>query len=200
MISRGSVAFAKLGGKLREWHMWLGQEGASIPQVQAWRNGDRPPNSAMRQKIADVARERFGVELGEELWDERVPASELQAADAPRPPREPRNGPAPAPTADDTAQISAQLLANIRDLQARLTDPNEPPLSVEKEAALMGQLTASAERLGRFTGVKLTERQILASPLWGLLLERIMIALEPWPDAMRAVSKALEASEKDPKA
>lgn len=198
MISRGSQAFASLGGKLREWHMWLGQEGAALSTVQAWRDGDRSPNSAMRMRIRDVAKERFGVELPDEAWDERVPAAELQAAVPP--PREVRNVAQAVPGADDTATIAAQLLASIRDLQARMHDPNEPPLGIEKEASLMQQLTASAERLGRFTGVKLTERQILGSPLWGLLLERIMGALEPWPDAMRAVSKALEASEKDPKA
>lgn len=48
--------------------------------------------------------------------------------------------------------------------------------------------------LGKLTGVGLSisPRQILDSPNWRLIETAIITALKPWPDALRAVAKALD--------
>lgn len=203
MISVGAVKFAALPGSLREWAGWL---TVSVQAVSTWRTGDRTPNAAARMKIADVAKERYGAEIGEELWDQRITeeiAQELKQAAIP--PRPAGSGAPPGPlreaTPEDTAQLTAQLLAHIRDLQTELSDPaSVAGYNLQERIAMGDKLAGAVDRLGKLTGVKLSERQILASPIFHDLLERIMAALAEWPDAMRAVGKALQPVEKDPKA
>ena len=200
MISRASLLFQRLAppqpyagaGTVRGWAQLL---GVSVASVGAYRTGDRSPNNATRQRIREET-EKLGAVIPEEAWDERPSPEEL--APPPRPPRSERP-PRPA-TSDDPAELGGRLRQLIEDLYTELEDPEAGPKTFGERAQAVDRLASAADKLSRITGVRLTERQILASPLWKDLLERIVTALEPWPDAMRAVAKATEPGTKDPKA
>lgn len=211
MISRASVIFAAAPCRTataREWGLWL---STAQSNVSAWRYGDRTPNAAARQAIRDVASKRFGVEIIEDWWDERPTEEQLSALSAAPAAKligttqggaqvygTPARPVAPA-TADDTAVEGGRLLQHIRSLQDELTTQGGA-YDLSQRISMADKLAASIDRLGRLTGIRLTERQILASPLWLELQERIMKALESYPDAMRAVAEALAPVNKDPKA
>ena len=202
MISLASVTFAGLPGSLRDWSNWL---GVSVQSISAYRTGDRSPNSAMRMKLREEVKARYDVEIPEDSWDRRVTPEEAammtQRAIPPRPQAAPPGSPAPRATPDDVAEVTADLLRHIRELSLELKDPvSTQGYDLSQRIAMGDKLAGMIDRLGKLTGVRLTERQILASPIFHELLERIMLALAPWPDAIRAAAKALEPVEKDPKA
>ena len=185
MRSRGSIAFAKCTGTSRDWAQRL---GLSVQSVGAYRTGDRSPSNETRQKIEDMGGPAAI------LWDEPAPLG------LPRAPRPKREAPTEA-TPDDTAAVAAALLGHIQGLQAELDDPEATSeLELPQRIRCADQLAAAADKLSRITGVRLTERMILASPLWAELLEKIVAALDPWPDAQRAVATAITPATKDPKA
>lgn len=185
MRSRWSVAFSKMSGSLRDWS---DRTGHSVQSISAWRCGDRRPNDAVLQKIEDM-----GGPPKDWIDEPIAPPGIRQLTKASPPPAE--------ATSDDTASEAAKLLGHIRDLEGALRDPEQiGEMDLPQRIRCTTQLAQTIVSLGAITGIKLTERMILSSPLWGALLERILAALTPWPDALRAVAKTLEASEKDPKA
>ena len=160
----------------------------SVQSVGAYRTGDRRPSNAIMQKIEDMG----GPPIA--WWDEPVTRETPRPVGAAEPPPE-------TATPDDTANEAGRLLGHIRTLQAALADPEQTAdMDLPQKIRAMDQLAGAIGKLGSVTGVKLTERAILASPLWQQLEERIMVALEPWPDALRAVAAALTPAVKDPKA
>lgn len=170
--SRGSIEFARMPGGIVKISERLGA-GASKSSVSAWRRGDSDPSSAMRERI---------FELGgpdPDAWDE---------------PHEPRNlalaslGQLPPASAADTATEADLLLAEIRRLRQ---DPNVEQLDVAQKGRLLQSLTAMVDKLGHHTGTKISERQILDAPAVVVVVDRLLEALEPWPEAMRAAADAI---------
>lgn len=152
----------------------LGQ-GASKSSVSAWRRGDTPPSNAMKERI---------FELGgpdPDAWDEPCDV-------APNLALAPLGQLTPA-TSDDTATEAALLLADIRSLRQGLGSSD---LDVAQRGRLLANLAAMVDKLGHHTGVKLTTRQILDSPHFIVVADRIIEALEPWPEAMRACADAID--------
>jgi hypothetical protein len=62
----------------------------------------------------------------------------------------------------------------------------------DEKVRLQLQMSDAIAKLSVFTGVKLTHRMITASPLWQELCDVITSSLEPWPEAMQAVARAID--------
>jgi hypothetical protein len=176
MRSRGAVEFGAMPGtqveKARRW-------GVSPQLISKWQRGESLPHDLHRERISD------GGGPEPEAWDEpfEVP---------PPPPPEDDGEQLAAPTAEDTAGVAAGLLAEIRKLQRELAAGGAAGLTIDQRVRLVDSLAGAADKLGKHTGVKLTTRQILASPLWAEVRDAIVSSLEPWPEAMRAVADSLE--------
>jgi hypothetical protein len=57
---------------------------------------------------------------------------------------------------------------------------------------ITASLFAMVDKLGHHTGIKLTERQILDSPITIRIVDRMLEALKPWPEAERAAADAID--------
>lgn len=154
--------------------------GVSKSTVGNWQTGASKPDGAKRERIFEAG----GPEP--DSWDEvfAPPAAPVQLPD---------DSPLREPTADDTASIAAGLLRYLQGLQRELETPGSTgDMTLPERVRMADQLAAAVDKLGKHTGVRLTTRQILASPLWGEVTELVVSALEPYPDAMHAVIKTLE--------
>lgn len=180
MKSKGSYLFnIQVSGKQAEWAR---THGFAQSQVNRWALGLITPTMASRTKIHAAG--------GPDplLWDEPIApgATPAPKATAPRKPRDPeaRATPEGVRSLADAAFGQAQALqdeleADGADLEARI-----------RMAERLGSLIAS---LGKLTGAAvLNERQILMSPAFKRIVSVMLEALQPWPDAMRAVAAALE--------
>jgi hypothetical protein len=82
-------------------------------------------------------------------------------------------------------------LAELEDFRAEI-----PSLARDSRAraAMLANAAKTLHVLGKLTGVGLSisPRQILDSPNWGVIETAIITALKPWPEALRAVAKALD--------
>jgi hypothetical protein len=93
-------------------------------------------------------------------------------------------------TPEATFREADQLLQYVRQLRDGVM--KEPSLTVVERLKLCGQVAEIVGQLGKLTGVALSnERQIVSSPPFANVTATITRALEPWPDAMRAVGEAL---------
>jgi hypothetical protein len=157
--------------------------------VRTWRTGERNPQDRTRLEI----HEKFP-DISPADWD--VPAGSL-GRNASRTP-ETEDGPAVEipEGADPEALARAQLamierdLRTLRDFQASSGDS----IGSITEISRMHQRLAGAQvQLSRIVGGQLTERAVLMSAPFRRIVERLVAALEPWPDALRAAAAALEA-------
>ncbi len=182
-VTVGSRAFKALGVASSVWVTRLAAEGVerTAQTIDAWKAGRRSPEEG----AAILIHEKWD---GPSPQDWRTPIPSAPASpSAPPPPLEPV-------TPEAVADEAATLLQHVRTLQRRLTD-----VSAQEAAELPAQIrmaesiSSVISRLGQVSGSRITERAILASPHWAELEAVMVRALEPWPDAMRAVADALEA-------
>lgn len=155
--------------------------GASKSSVSAWRRGDSLPSDPMRERIFELG----GPEPS--AWDVALePTSGALAALGP-------SAEAGAPrgvTADDTATEAELLRASIRKMHAELNGNSD--LDLGQRTRIAASLTAMVDKLGHHTGVKLTERQMRDSPIFVAMWDRVVEALELWPEAMLAAADAID--------
>lgn len=167
--SRGSVEFCRFPGT----QVTKAERFKVSPQsISKYERGETLPHSELRERIADAG----GPDP--DAWDE--PAVKPAALAS--------LGPLASATAADTATEADLLLAEIRKLRQ---DPNVEQLDVAQKGRLLQSLTAMVDKLGHHTGTKITERQILDAPPFLVVVDRLIEALEPWPEAMRAARDAI---------
>jgi transcriptional regulator with XRE-family HTH domain len=155
--------------------------GVGKSTIGNWQTGLTKPDGAKRERIF----EQGGPEP--DAWDEPYvePAAQFEV-----PGEEPAAEPA---TPESLAETAARQLAQIQKLQRELAAPaGMADMRPDEKVRLQLQMSDAIAKLSVFTGVKLTHRMITASPLWQEVCDVIIAALEPWPDALQAVAKALD--------
>lgn len=148
----------------------------TLPTISRWKSGARKPaDLEILEKIA-----LDGGPLPSEL-------GELPPAKAERPAADPAVIATPTSVQADANRLLALVQAAMREAE------QEDDLS--RRAGILANLANVMRQLGRVVGAGhvVTERQILESPHWRLLCEKIVTTLEPWPDALAAVGAALTA-------
>lgn len=157
----------------------------SVNYVYQLRTARRQPADDLKRRIAEL-----WPHIRVELWD--VPAAKPTV----REPMAPDELLAQVPksdAADSPRELATRLMRYARqEEQTYLTmagqaDPNATKILV--------QLSDLAVRLGKLTGYVLTEREVLSSTVWRSVEDRLFAALEPYPDAARAVVEALGGGE-----
>lgn len=97
------------------------------------------------------------------------------------------------PTVPEPVQVHGStrdaLVAQRGRLEGLLATPLPTGQRVDAERALSATLVA----LQRLDGTQITESTIVRHPCTKQVLGAVLAALEPWPDAVRAVAEALHA-------
>jgi transcriptional regulator with XRE-family HTH domain len=181
--SKGAVSLGRVGATQVEI-----AEVAQRSQtaVSFWLNGVKKPDSAARRRLA----ERWSIDAA--WWDEypTVPGTVIFAPSV-------RPVAAPAATSAGDAPMSVheeatRVMAQLRRLQDEVEhDEDTYP---EKKAKMFASIATSLNVLGRLTGhsLDISETRIVRTPQFGRVMARIEEALNPWPEAMRAVAEALK--------
>lgn len=142
---------------------------ASEGTVRAWIAG----KSAPRPKVAARIRAEFGSN-----GVDKAPPSASSASAAPAQPAAP-----PIDTTDPEKTAIAVLEKLIAELQN---------VKSERLPSLANSITKAAKLVAELRGlVDVTETQILRSPAWVKLRNAVWGALEPYPEAMKAVNDAI---------
>ena len=150
--------------------------GVTVPTINRWKSGARTPaDDAVISKI-----EADGGPLRCE-WEEFPP--EVSAPPLPD---------FSAEATPTTVQAEANRLLAL--VQAGMTEASTEP-DVSRRMGILANGANIVRQLGRVVGAGhvVTERQILESPHMRLIRDRIIAALEPWPEALAAVATALES-------
>lgn len=174
--SQAAYELARLGLTQAEIAAKLGR---SQQQVQRWCSGKSVPNEENQALICEQ-----WPQIAPHLWHEDAqpgvaktkPAiAELLASD----PRQKT----PRQQAQDLQILVHDLLTNL---------PNDAtPL---ERAKVMSSAASTLTVLGKLTGEaqEISEARILRLPAWRRIAERILDALEPYPEAARTVAEALD--------
>lgn len=160
--------------------------GATKQSVSYWRRGEKAPGPKARAALLEA----YGIEPA--AWEAQPGSPPPQSSTrskrtrAPSPPPKVPGRPSGASTLDE---VEVQL-GILRELQR-----NESLLPSERVrlADSVGKLLAIRARLERDQEL-LEERIVLEHPFWGRLKSTIVRALEPYPEAARAVADALGAA------
>jgi predicted nucleic acid-binding Zn ribbon protein len=179
--SQGSIEFSKHPRSGVEWASLLGVTTASASR---WKAGLVRPSAKLRQLI------HANGGPDPKTWDQVVGAA---APTKRKLKTKKKRVKATAAAVIDEADL---WLAELQDFR------NELPTLVSDakgRASLLANVAKTLLVLGKITGVGLniSPRQILDSPNWRLIEAKIIQALRPWPDALRAVAKALDESRDD---
>jgi transcriptional regulator with XRE-family HTH domain len=182
MISRASVAFKATPGTQREKGRRFGE---GQPTISKWENGGKQPHREQKEQIA----KELGIPV--EWWD--LPP--LEAAQ-PMATAEGRTAEAACDgSPDGTRELAQRLQRQAWGLADRL-DHFEGTLPEQIGAA--AKLASLIADVGKLTGAAIVnERQILASPSMRRIVDTLTTALTPWPDALQAVTNALESLTQD---
>jgi hypothetical protein len=178
----GAHQLAAAPGTLRAKAAALGVTERSITNYQA---GARVPTDAVQGKALSA----FGITRG--AW------SQSAASAAPTSPSaEPTSSESStAPPLDGEAPSSSVLPGSLAEIQVqiqRLTVRRESGELSERALLETEKLLAALNRdASKLRGV--TSDVLVGSDAWAELQAAIILALEPWPDAMRAVAVALRA-------
>lgn len=150
----------------------------SAQSIVDWRSGKRMPSVEARARMQDA----FGIPI--EAWSQAPSNGEAAAA-------------APAPLADPNAPIPSSLeacLSLLSQIQRDRVTPNLLPAErvklADAEARIL-KLRADLERSAEFS----EDRYVRDHPAWLRVRREIAHALEPFPEAARAVADALERME-----
>jgi hypothetical protein len=175
-MNRGAGAFKALAVPAK---IWAARLGKSVSTIRAYTYGERVPPEAERVSIhAD--------------WNGPAPELWLELVTEPSAPRTQRELPEPEAATPEAAEgEAAKLLQNIRGLQDEIAGAGAD-MDLQARVRMVDHLASAVAKLGQLTGTRVTERAILASPHFAEIESTMIEALTPWPDAMRAVSAALE--------
>lgn len=144
------------------------------------------PRRDMRERIV-AAWPESAPRVGE--WDDLLEPEPVRARESePEPDLEPA-------TAEHTVAEASEWLREVRRLRRDLALISEP----QERARAMRDASGMLTSLGRITGASLSvsRRQILESPHWREIMGVITVALEPWPEAARAIQVALDPQESE---
>jgi len=101
---------------------------------------------------------------------------------------------APAEPPPVTGDLGEHLDASLRrQLAAVEVDPDLSPVD---RAKAFGSMAKALNDLKKLTGETLTEREIVRHPRFRIVVDVVVRALEPWPEALQAVGEALQALER----
>ena len=173
--SVGSERFSALGVSPAAMSVAL---GVTLPTISRWRNGSRTPG------LSDAAKIERLYHLPADNWEVPLEAEGEEKPTAAEIPLEPATPEAVTKEVDEWLRL-------VKGLRAEISEVSE----VSKKAALMASAAQVLKVLGQMTGVgmTLTNAQILGSPRWRELESVIMMALEPYPEAMLAVAESLKS-------
>lgn len=155
----------------------------TLPTISRWGNGTRTPaDDAIKRQI-----EADGGPLVCE-WDE------MPAVVATRP------APPAAASSDATPDAVTAEANRLLTMVRQANDDANTEDDIVRRVAAFASCATIMQRLGRLVGAghAVTERQILDSPHMRIINDRIVTALEPWPDALAAVAAALESTSAQP--
>lgn len=172
-LSNGALALRKSGKTQSEIARLC---GVSRQTVSRWWNGDKLPAPEQRARL-----EVLGLALAEQ-WIQG--GASRKAAVRPVPVED---GPALPPGQLNTR---GELVAQATRLRALLSQDLTASAAIQVERALSQTLGAVA----RLDGVQITETTIVRHPAHRRVMAVIFSALEPYPDAARAVADALKAA------
>ena len=147
--------------------------GYGVSTVHAWVNGARTPEVDAQAKIAAVV---------------GIPVEEWAAEAAPKPAVVTLVSALP-----ETASAKSRALAHMLDIEARQRAAREADTSIRDLAVIDAAYSKAIATYGRLSGeLELTEAQITRSPAFERLLAVMFKALEPYPVAADAITKALD--------
>lgn len=153
--------------------------GASRPLIAFWEKGERTPGAQWREKLEAA----FGIPCGD--W-ECEPAARLTVQSRPATAQPSRVTASIEPT-DIIGGCKAQL-ERIAQMRAELQEPRLLVRLEETESQCRHKL---ATYLGE--GRVVTEASLIRSPAFARVIARLTEALDPYPDALLAVTEALES-------
>lgn len=190
-MNAGAAQLDALGLSLADVVDRLAMAGftAHRPAVSRWRNGKRLPEASARKALQEV----FGIEP--RAWD--LPPGAEAPEEATVSPEATQvatiTGNTLATALDPTAsELAKDLLGRIQVLREQ-SESTTLPLSARKQLAEMEG--RAIERYAKLSGQAATERDILSSPHFTRVLDELMAALEPYPEALRAVRKAMSEAD-----
>jgi len=191
MVSQGSIEFAGLSRPNKEWAKILGVTPEYVSMI---RKGKRTPAPPMREKILAAG----GPEVA--LWDQLIhkPSTvgdKLGVADPLADPEEdgPASGSLPpvAATPDAVRDMADRLMKDAQTMQSELMRGEMDPGG---RMNMLAKLASVVTELGKITGAAIiNERQVLMSPSFRNLVDIILEAIKPFPDALESVVNALES-------
>lgn len=155
--------------------------------VARWGTGERSPTSAQRKLL----RAEFGIPIGS--WDK--PAEAAPAPEAAAAPAEAKSTPLNGISFRTETQRLYDETIRLRTRGEWYRDRNNDKMYLKftREAAVQQTL------LGRLLGVttQISEERILRMPAFRNLIDRVLGAVAPWPEALRAIIETLEILEED---
>lgn len=195
--SRGSQLLAAAGNS----RSIATAAGVDPRSARAWIRGEKTPSLGAQEAL----RAAFGISPS--AWGERP--HDVVAPPA-EPEREPPEARSPATDGTEAPRVlpvpcegfGADVLSlarMTRKLIADLEGPEGAALSLGVRSKLLNQAGQTLQRLGAKSCdnlAGLTQEAVETSPSWTVLLVRIERALEPFPDALRAVAAALSVRTK----
>lgn len=179
--SAGSVALQRLGERQVDI-----AERVQVDQslVARWGTGERTPTPAQRKLL----RTELGIPIG--AWDKPP-----QAAPSIPPTKEVKSTPLNGVSFRTETQRLYDETIRLRERAEYYRDRNNDKmyLKVLREAAVQQTL------LGRLLGVttQISEERIVRTPAFRNVVDRILSAVAPWPEALRAIIETLEILEED---
>jgi hypothetical protein len=179
-ITAGSVALKNSGRNIDRISR---ETGASYEQVGQWISGHRKPSAKWRP----VLLEKYKIPIP--AWDETPTEGGLLANLGKAPP--PAAAPAPTEAPANVRGMAESMIRQIRDLQVKAeTDPLMTPDDRAKTLARAATVLTAVARLTGEAG-DIPEAKLLRTPAFARVRDAMIVALTPWPEAMRAVGEAL---------
>ncbi len=172
--SRGSVMLSSRGNRKVIAHAL----GLAISTI----NGLCAGSQKASQRTRELCEQLY--QIDSPAWDE--PAMMPQAASMPEAADVDPGEDVGTMTRDLARRVAVQCRRVITQLE---TDTNADPAHVAKQ---LDSLAATLAKLGKWSGLELTPRQILDSPHLRVVMKELLAALDPHPDAMRAAGEAIK--------
>lgn len=142
----------------------------------------------MREKL------RAHYNIAPELWDLPWPPPAPPAAPPAAPPsprREPDQPTVARVKLDEATDVVARLRAQLAWIDAAR---NGPEVTLAMSVKLCSMEQAAVQKLAQYTGegYAISESRLVRLPVFQLMVEKLLDAIEPWPDALEAVSRILD--------
>jgi hypothetical protein len=172
--SLGSVQFSQIGKSGIEWATLLGVTPAAVSR---WKSGINTPTPEIRKQIHSLG----GPEP--KAWDQIVGTK--------KPGKKPKKR---KPVKATPATVAAEADAWLTEVRAFRDELPTLVSDAPGRARLLADAARTLKVLGQMVGIGMTvsTRQILDSPNWAIIESKLLEALTPWPDALRALARALD--------